>query len=128
MNADHPNAKMLRDAMDRMESEGVHAIAHLLAEDVVWHQVGETEPMRGRDSVVERMSMMSERISSEFSVYGVLADDTTGVCYGRASMQMGDRSTAYDAVEIYRLRDGKVAERWAMVGDMEEMQRFWEGV
>ena len=128
MKTDHPNAAMIRDAMDRMGTEGFPALADLLTDDVVWHQIGETEPMRGRGALVERMEAMSQRISSNFDVFDVLADDTMGVGYGRANMRMGDRSTSYDAVEIYRFRDGKIAERWAMVGDMEAMQRFWEGV
>ena len=128
MKADHPHAKIIRDAMERMGTEGFPALADLLTEDVVWHQVGEAEPMRGREAVAERMAAMSQRLSSSVEIYDVLADDAMGVSYGRASLQMGDRSTSYDAVEIYRFRDGKVAERWAMVGDMEAMQRFWQGI
>ncbi|HEX6256928.1 MAG TPA: hypothetical protein VFZ70_14070 [Euzebyales bacterium] len=45
----------------------------------------------------------------------MLADDV-GVCFGRASLHTEGRSTEYEAVEIYRFRNGKVADRWAMVG------------
>ena len=128
MKTDHPNAKMMREAMEQMREEGPTATAEFMAEDIVWHEVGNPEPIRGRQAVVDKMAEVSDRVTFDFDVYSVLADDHMGVVYGGASLQAEDRSTRYDAVEIHRFRDGKLAERWAMVGDMKSMEEFWAGL
>ena len=127
MKTDHPHAKLMRETMERMNDEP-GAIADHLADDVVWHEIGNPEPLRGKQAVLEAFGSIRDRVSFAFTPYGMLGDDDIVISYGRAELTSGDRSTAYDAVEIHRLTDGKVTERWAMVGDMDAMTSFWEAM
>lgn len=125
MRSDHPNAKLVVDAMADME-QGPQAMADFMHDDIVWHEVDNPTPIHGKQAVIDAMSAVSDRVTFDFSVHDVLADDDLVIAYGRAKLTAGDRQTTYDAVEIHRLRDRKIIERWAMVGDKAAMHDFWD--
>lgn len=127
MRSDHPNAKVYREALTS-SSEGPQAMTRYMADDVVWHEVDNPEPIRGKQAVADALAAATGRISLDFELYDVLADDDIAVAYGRATLRAGDRSTTYDAVDIGRMRDGLLVERWAMVGDRAAMHEFWDNL
>jgi uncharacterized protein (TIGR02246 family) len=53
----HPNAVLFRSAFDSFNPGDAEAFASLLAEDVVWREIG-GETMHGRDAVATSMSGM----------------------------------------------------------------------
>ena len=50
--ADHPNAAKIRAAAEEMERGGdmMSLMAELLDDDVVWHEIGRDEPIRGKEA------------------------------------------------------------------------------
>lgn len=125
MKPDHPNAKLMDDTMKRAGSEGPQVLLELLADDVVWHEVDNPEPLRGKQAVVDAMMAAGPKVQWDFEPFGTLADDDTIVSFGRAHLTSDGREVTYSAVDIAKVREGRVVERWAMVDDLDGMRAFW---
>ena len=126
--ADHPNAAAIRAAAVRAEQSGdVMSIADMLADDVVWHEIGSDEPIRGKQALLERWSAMPEGASLTTETHDVLANDDHCIQLVTATATMGDQSLTYRTAEIYPMRDGKVTERWAFSDDTDRINRFFAG-
>jgi len=52
--ADHPNVALVRGALEAFDRGDYEASAATLTDDVVWHYIGETEPLRVKAAVLER--------------------------------------------------------------------------
>lgn len=123
---DHPNAAIIRAASDEMErTADVMSILDLLADDVVWHEIGRDEPLRGKQAVVDRWSGMPEGASLTAETHDVVANDDHTIQLVTATATMGDQSLTYRTAEIYHMRDGKVTERWAFSDDTDRINRFF---
>ena len=127
--ADHPNAAMIRAAAKAMERDNdMMSQMDLLADDVVWHEIGREEPTRGKQALIERFSSMPEGGSLTVETHDVLANDEHTIQLVTATATMGDQQLVYRTAEIYHMRDGKIAERWAFSDDTERINRFFGGV
>ena len=114
---EHPNAQTYRSLLQAFQGGDVNAIGRVLAPDVVWHEAGNPQPLQGRDAVVERLGgfASAELDISESQVHDVLASDDHVVAMLQAVLRHGDRRVSYPVVEVAHVRDGLVAERWAMM-------------
>jgi len=127
--ADHPNAAKLRAASEEMERTGdLMSLGDLLADDVVWHEIGRDEPLHGKQALIERFSSMPEGAGIQVETHDVLANDEHAVQLVTATATMGDRSLTYRTAEIYHMRDGKITERWAFSDDTERINQFFGGM
>jgi uncharacterized protein len=120
--SEHPNATMIREgfaALDRGELD----LADGLAEDVVWHEIGRPDPVRGKGAVVAHLSQDWE---IHPQLHDALANDEHGVALINASARRGHRSFEYRVIEVYHLRDGLITERWAFSDDTDRIARFFE--
>ena len=50
--AEHPNAVMARQLTDARSRGDLRALDGLLADDVVWHEIGRVEPRRGKAALL----------------------------------------------------------------------------
>jgi ketosteroid isomerase-like protein len=126
--ADHPNAAIIRAAAEAMDLSGdLTEEMELLADDVVWHEIGRDEPIRGKQALIERFSGMPEGASIRTETHDVLANDDHTIQLVTATATMGDQSLTYRTAEIYHMRDGKITERWAFSDDTERINRFFGG-
>lgn len=126
--ADHPNAATVRAASQEMERTGdLTSLGDLLADDVVWHEIGRDEPIRGKQALTERFQAMPEGARIEVETHDVVANDEHCIQLVTATASMGDQSLTYRTAEIYHMRDGKVTERWAFSDDTERINRFFGG-
>lgn len=126
--SDHPFGAKFREAVEAWTSEGkagIDKLAELLHDDVVWHMVGDEEPIRGKAKLLETLGQDVEGLSISGEVHDVLANDRHAIAMVRANLSRGDKQASYDAVEIVHHEDGKVTERWAMVDDFAAMVDFW---
>jgi uncharacterized protein len=101
----------------------------MLADDIVWHEIGSDEPIRGKQALMERMSGMSEgggSITTE--THDIVANDEHAVQLVTATATMGDQQLVYRTAEIYHMKDGKVTERWAFSDDTDRINKFFGGV
>jgi hypothetical protein len=125
---DHPNAAAIRAASERAEASGdIMSVADMLADDVVWHEIGSDEPVRGKQALLERWSAMPEGAGITTETHDVLANDDHCIQLVTATATMGDQKLVYRTAEIYHMRDGKVTERWAFSDDTDRINQFFAG-
>ena len=126
--ADHPNAAIIRAAGEEMARTGdMTSQMGMLADDVVWHEIGSDEPVRGKQALMERYSQMPPGGSIKVDTHDVVANDEHCVALVTATATMGGQSLTYRTAEIYHMRDGKITERWAFSDDTERINRFFGG-
>ena len=127
--ADHPNAATIRQAAQRMEESGdVMSQMELLADDVVWHEIGREEPIRGKQALMERYANMPEGGSITVETHDVVANDEHAIQLVTATATLEGRELVYRTAEIYHMRDGKITERWAFSDDTQRINEFFGGI
>ena len=126
--ADHPNAAKFRAVAAEVERTGDMSLAFDgLDDDIVWHEIGRDEPIRGKQALMERFSGMPEGASIKTETHDVLANDEHLIQLVTATATMGDQELVYRTAEIYHVRDGKVTERWAFSDDTDRINKFFGG-
>jgi hypothetical protein len=126
--SDHPNAAIIRAVAAKMDLTGdLTSEMDLLADDVVWHEIGSAEPLRGKQALIDRWSNMPEGASLKTETHDVLANDDHCIQLVTATASMGDQSLTYRTAEIYHMKDGKITERWAFSDDTDRINKFFGG-
>jgi ketosteroid isomerase-like protein len=126
--ADHPNAAALRAAFERAEQSGdLMSGMDILSDDVVWHEIGSDEPVRGKQALMERMAGLAEGGSITTETHDIVANDEHAVQLVTATATMGDKTLVYRTAEIYHMKDGMVTERWAFSDDTDRINKFFGG-
>jgi len=98
--ADHPNAAKLRAASEAIEQSGdVMSQMDMVDDDVVWHEIGSDEPLRGKQALIERFSGMPEGAGIKIETHDVLANDDHAIQLVTATATMGDQSLTYTSAE-----------------------------
>lgn len=127
--ADHPNAAVVRKAAEEFErNQDPMAPFEIVADDIVWHEIGRDEPIRGKQALMERFQQMPEGASITTETHDVVANDEHCIQLVTATATMGDQQLVYRTAEIYHMRDGKITERWAFSDDTERINRFFGGM
>jgi ketosteroid isomerase-like protein len=120
---------VLRKAMDAFNSGDLQAGAELLSDDVEWHEIGRSEPIRGKAALAERYSQPDAQawnITGE--AHDMLANDEHAVSLVTATAtKASGESLTYKVAEIYHVKDGKITARWAFSDDTEAINRFFGG-
>jgi hypothetical protein len=125
---DHPNAAAIRAAAERSEQSGdMMSAMDMLADDVVWHEIGSDEPLRGKQALMERWASMPEGANITTETHDVVANDEHAIQLVTATATMGDQQLVYRTAEIYHVKDGKVTERWAFSDDTDRINKFFGG-
>jgi ketosteroid isomerase-like protein len=117
---------MFRSAFESFNAGDADAFGSMLAEDVVWHEIG-GETMHGRDAVASSMSGM-EGVDFEGSLHDVVGNDEHVVGLVEAHVKAGDEEITYRTAEIMHVEDGKVTERWAFSDDTQAITEFFSGL
>jgi uncharacterized protein len=120
---EHPNAAMVRRMADAMKRGDVEALEAMLADDVVWHEIGRSQPTRGKAAMRDEMGGADYQITYE--LHDVVANDDHTIALGEATATRGDRTFTYRTAEIYHVRDGRIAERWAFSDDTGAIAAFF---
>ena len=126
--ADHPNAAKIRAASEAMEQSGdPTSQMEILSDDIVWHEIGSDEPVRGKQALAERFAGMPEGASIKVDTHDVVANDEHAIALVTATATMGDQELVYRTAEIYHMKDGKITERWAFSDDTDRINKFFGG-
>ena len=130
--AEHPNVALVRRAMQAMTEqdmskaqEEMAIVDAFMADDIVWHEIGRTEPRRGKDELRAAMMSGARDYSIAYELHDVVANDDHAVALGRATATRGDATVTYMTTEIFHMRDGRATERWAFSDDTAAIVAFF---
>lgn len=122
----HRNAEIYRQLYDMFLKQDVEGAKDLVADDIRWHEAGASDPVVGKDAVLQRLSI-GESLTADVDVHDVVADDDHVIALITAHMRKpnGDDVT-YKAVEVAHIRDGKITERWSFMDAVpDDVARFF---
>lgn len=124
--AEHPNAVMAREMTDALGRGDMQALMGFLADDVIWHEIGRAEPRRGIAGLRESAPGGG---ATDYEITGVLhdvvANDDHTIALVDATATRGGKTLKYRTAEIFHIRDGKIAERWAFSDDTAAIIAFF---
>jgi ketosteroid isomerase-like protein len=124
--AEHPNAVLARKLSDAFSRGDMQAMDSLIADDVIWHEIGRSEPRRGKASLRQAAPGGG---AADYKVTGklhdVVANDNHTIALVDATATRAGKTLKYRTAEIYHIRNGKVAERWAFSDDTAAITRFF---
>jgi len=129
--ADHPNAAIIRANSAAIEQgdADLSSMAEMLDDDIVWHEIGRDEPLRGKQTLVDRFTQFSgEGATIKTETHDIVANDEHAIQLVTATATMGDQQLVYRTAEIYHMKDGKITERWAFSDDTDRINKFFGGI
>jgi ketosteroid isomerase-like protein len=124
--AEHPNAALARQMNDALARGDMQALEGFLADDVIWHEIGRAEPRHGK---AELRAAAPGGGAADYEITGtihdVVANDDHTIVLVEATATRGGKTFTYRTAEIYHIRDGKIAERWAFSDDTAAITAFF---
>lgn len=124
--SDHPNATRYRHTLETFNSGDMQAMVDGLADDVVWHEIGNPEPIRGKAALAARFgggAAAPYQITGE--LHDVVANDEHLIALVTATATRDGKTFTYRTAEIHHTRDGKITERWAFSDDTAAINDFF---
>jgi ketosteroid isomerase-like protein len=123
---EHPNAAILRRALEALDSGDYQTGMDLLADDVEWHEIGRAEPVRGKQALADRyMTSEGPGFDIKGELHDVVANDEHVIGLVNATATKDGREFQYRTAEIVHVKDGKITQRWAFSDDTEAINRFF---
>lgn len=122
---EHPNATLVRTALEGQNAGDPTGVTALIADDVVWHEIGREEPIRGKEALLARFAELGDAVEVNLDVHDVVGGDDHVVALVTATARRGADSLTYRVAEIAHIRDGMLVERWAFSDDTERINRFF---
>ena len=107
---EHPNAAIVRRLTEAFESGDPAVMGQvgeeLMADDVVWHEIGRKEPRRGKAELRSGMADMDYTIAA--TTHDILAGDDHAILLADATATRNGKTLDYHVAEIYHIRDGRI--------------------
>lgn len=123
---EHPNAALLRQALDAMNVGDGEAMSAVLADDVEWYEIGASQPVRGKQALTERyMGDTPPDFEITGELHDVVANDEHAVALVSAHATRGGKTLDYRTAEIMHVKDGKITARWAFSDDTAAITEFF---
>ncbi len=122
---EHPNVKILREQAEKMNAGDFQSVAEVLADDVVWHEIGRDEPIRGKEALAQRFQQAFGDFQIQPDVHDTVANDEHAVQLVNVTATRGGQTFRYRTAEIYHMKDGKITERWAFSDDTARIVEFF---
>jgi len=121
---EHPNAAIVRRMTEAMSGGDMETAASLVADNVVWREIGAAEPIRGKTQLAARMADFTDATIT-YDIHDVVANDDHVIALGTAHATIGNRSLTYRTAEIFHVGNGQVTERWAFSDDTKAITDFF---
>ena len=124
--AEHPNAVLARQMTDALSRGDMQALEGFLADDVIWHEIGRSEPRLGK-AALRAAGPGGGTVDYQITgtLHDVVANDDHTIALVDATATRGGKTLTYRVAEIYHIRDGKIAERWAFSDDTAAITAFF---
>jgi uncharacterized protein len=116
-------ARHLEEAFEQGDMAGLEA---LIADDVVWHEIGRSEPRRGKDELRAASPGPGDAdYEITTSLHDVLGSQDHAIALVEATAIRAGKTLKYRTAEIFHIKDGKVVERWAFSDDTAAIAAFF---
>lgn len=122
---EHPNVTAVREWARAMETGDIQAATAGLADDVEWHEIGRSEPTRGKAALEQRYQESMGDYEIKAQTHDVVGNDDHVVQLVNVTATRGGRTLEYRTAEIYHVRDGKITARWAFSDDTARIVEFF---
>lgn len=122
---EHPNVTAVREWARAMETGDIQAATAGLADDVEWHEIGRSEPRRGKAALEQRYQESMGDYEIKAQTHDVVGNDDHVVQLVNVTATRGGRTLEYRTAEIYHVRDGKITARWAFSDDTARIVEFF---
>ncbi len=127
----HPNQALLRKALDLLLAGDLTTlVAECFDDEVVWHVPGRnlySGEYEGKQGVVAFIGKMSELSGGTLQLQPIelLASDDYAAGYYLMRATRNDNTLEWNRFNLYRVRDGKIAEAWTHESDQYAVDTFW---
>jgi hypothetical protein len=126
----HPNEDLARRGYEAFATGDMATLNELFADDIVWHAPGRNElagTFRGKDEVFANLQKNMELTGGTFKldIHAILADDEHAVTLLRASAEREGKALNDNTVQVFHIKDGKLAESWLHPSDAYASDEFW---
>jgi ketosteroid isomerase-like protein len=122
---EHPNVAIARVAIEAFTKGDLDTFTASLHDDVVWHAPGNNPSsgdFRGKAKTLERFRRQQEAgVSWSFDIHDVVGGDEHVVALISAHIVGPGGETTTPSAFIMHVRDGKLAEFWAMNEHQDEV-------
>jgi ketosteroid isomerase-like protein len=123
--SEHPSAARYRQIVAAINAGDFATFSDSLADDVVWWEIGASEPVHGRNAVVERLSFVSD-FDVSIDLHDVTTSDDHLIALLAVTATGGDETFKYRTAEIQHLNDaGEITERWSFSDDTQAVMDFF---
>ena len=122
---DHPNAALARQMTDALSRGDMQALDALLADDVIWHEIGRAEPRRGKAALAAAAAEGAADYEITAKMHDAVANDDHTIVLVDATATRRGKTLNYRTAEIFHVRDGKITERWAFSDDTAKITEFF---
>lgn len=119
------NAAIARELSEALGRGDMQQLDSLIADDVVWHEIGRAEPRRGKEALRAASTDGVADHTIAGKTHDILASDDHVITLVEATATRGGKTLTYRTAEIYHIRDGKVSERWAFSDDTGAITSFF---
>jgi ketosteroid isomerase-like protein len=129
--SEHANATLTRDTYAAIAKGDLDFIrGELLTDDVVFHVPGHGPlggDRQGKDEVLQFIGQVDERMGGGLKVepYAILANDEYSVALVRIRGEREGKALEDTGVHVFRIVQGKIAERWSYPGDLYKTDDFF---
>jgi ketosteroid isomerase-like protein len=123
--SEHPSAVRYRQLVAAMNAGEMSSLGDAVAEDVVWWEIGASEPARGRAALVERTQFISD-FDVSIDLHDVTTSDDHLIALLGVTATRGGKTFEYRVAEIQHLNDaGEITERWSFSDDTQAIIDFF---
>jgi ketosteroid isomerase-like protein len=119
------NERVARELTDAFDHGDMAKLDALMADDVIWHEIGRAEPRRGKEALRAAGPGGSADYEITGTLHDLLASDDHAIALVEATATRGGKTMTYRTAEIYHIRDGRVTERWAFSDDTAAITAFF---
>ena len=120
--AEHENVAAVRRMAEAMTVGDMQTLDAAIADDVVWHQIGEPT-LHGKDALRASFGAADYEITGK--AHDIVGNDEHVIALSEATATRNGKTLNYRTAEIFHVRNGQVTERWAYSDDTEAIIRFF---
>ncbi|HXR27275.1 MAG TPA: nuclear transport factor 2 family protein [Candidatus Baltobacteraceae bacterium] len=119
------NESVARQVQDAFEAMDMARLDALIADDIVWHEIGVAEPRRGKAALRAAAPGGGADYKVTAKLHDIVASDDHAIALVEATATRRGKSLTYRTAEIYHIRDGRIVERWAFSDDTAAITAFF---